>query len=386
MSGTDFDELFRKSGLSVVEYDSLVHQVYDGTREPTPWTGFLEVLRRRLDANYVSMILRSPSPDRSWQVVFAGQARPDIAEAYNTFFYAVDPFVNLPVDRVVTVDEVVREEDWLRSAIFQEFLAPLGIRYYLGADIGDGDEPSCRFRASRSSTGAPFDDADRALCQLLVPHIKSAVKLRSLLDVTEAERTLYAGTLERLSVGAVILDKKGKILRMNDAAAAILAERDGLSTINGTLHAAFGSENKEMHALIDRAIRSECSPSPHLVSGMSLSRKSGRPNLGIVVRTAPVTEWSESSDRPAVIVIIRDVEQKSHASLSILKRLYGLTPAESTLVLKLLEGLTVEDASEELGISRNTARCQLRGVFAKTGVTRQTELMRLLLSGVAPLA
>jgi DNA-binding CsgD family transcriptional regulator/PAS domain-containing protein len=384
--GTDLDDLFRKSGLTLVEYDGLVRMIYEGTGEATPWGGFLEALRDRLDANYVTMILRPPSPDHSWLVVFAGEARPELAETYNTFFYAIDPFVNLPVGRVMTIEEVVNEDEWLCSAIYQEFLSPLEVRYYLGADLGDGGEPCCRFRVSRAERSLNFGEVERAICQILLPHLRCAVRLRNQIDVTEAERQLYAATLERLSVGAVILDKRGKILRSNGAATEILRERDGLSISNGGLHAAFGTENRELHAMIDHAINGETSPRPHLVSGMSLTRPSGRPNLGIVVKAAPTTEWSDSAESPAVVVIIRDVEQKSQTSQTVLKRLYGLTPAESTLALKLLEGMTVDEASEQLHISRNTARCQLRAIFAKTGVTRQTELVRLLLSGVAPLA
>ena len=40
---------------------------------------------------------------------------------------------------------------------------------------------------------------------------------------------------------------------------------------------------------------------------------------------------------------------------------------------------------EALGVSRNTVRTHLRSVFAKTGVTRQTELLRRVLRSVVPL-
>ena len=36
-------------------------------------------------------------------------------------------------------------------------------------------------------------------------------------------------------------------------------------------------------------------------------------------------------------------------------------------------------------IRRNTARAHLRAIFSKTGVRRQTELVRILLNSVAPL-
>ena len=74
------------------------------------------------------------------------------------------------------------------------------------------------------------------------------------------------------------------------------------------------------------------------------------------------------------------------ASHDELKPLYRLTTAEANLAVQLMAGCTEEEAAQRLNVTRNTARCQIRAVFAKTGVTRQTELLRVLLSGVAPLA
>lgn len=381
----DVTRTFETSGLGVAEYDALVRLVYEGIGEPVPWTRLLESLLRRLGANYVSLILRPPAPDLPWRVVFAGEAQPVIAATYESFFYAMDPFVNLPADHMVMVNEVIDEADWLKSAIYQEFLKPLNIRYYMGADLGGGEDAICRIRVSRPIGAVPFTERERAICTVLLAHLKSAVALRSRQDVAEAERRVYAGTLERLSIGAVILDKKGRVLRTNQAADDILAECNGISLVQGALRATYGSENRELHRLIDLAIAGNRNSGPGVVSAMSITRSSGHGNLGILVRTAPLAEWSESATRPAAVVVIRDSESRVQASQSLMKRLYGLTPAESTLTLKLLDGLTVDEAAEDLTISRNTARCQLRAIFAKTGVTRQTELLRLLLSGVVPL-
>lgn len=383
---TDLASRFAASGLGVADYDHLIRLVYEGVTEPVPWTRLLEALRQRLDANYVSLILRPPTPEQQWRVVFAGEAQPAIASTYETFFYAMDPFVNLPADRMVTVDEVINEADWLKSAIYQEFLKPLNIRYYMGADVGGGNDAICRIRVSRPIGSVPFSEHERALCTLLLPHLKCAVRLRSAQDATEAERTVYAGALERLAIGAVILDKKGRVLKTNRAADEILAERNGISVVQGGLQAAYGSENRELHRLIEQAVGGHVDRGPGVVGAMSITRTAGHGNLGILVRTAPITEWSDTANRPAAVVVIRDSESRVQASQALMKRLYSLTPAESTLTLKLLDGLTVDEAAEELSISRNTARCQLRAIFAKTGVTRQTELLRLLLGGVIPLA
>ena len=41
-------------------------------------------------------------------------------------------------------------------------------------------------------------------------------------------------------------------------------------------------------------------------------------------------------------------------------------------------GLSLVDAAKQLGIAHNTAKVQLRSVFAKTGVHRQAQLVALL--------
>jgi DNA-binding CsgD family transcriptional regulator len=49
-------------------------------------------------------------------------------------------------------------------------------------------------------------------------------------------------------------------------------------------------------------------------------------------------------------------------------------------------GLTLDEAAEELSISRNTARAHLRSIFTKTGVSRQTMLVRLIVTSLAQLS
>ncbi|MNT69412.1 Bacterial regulatory protein, luxR family [compost metagenome] len=67
------------------------------------------------------------------------------------------------------------------------------------------------------------------------------------------------------------------------------------------------------------------------------------------------------------------------------RKLFDLTPAETALALVLADGMTLDEAAEALGTSKNTARAHLRAIFSKTGVTRQATLVRMLLSSVISL-
>ena len=56
-----------------------------------------------------------------------------------------------------------------------------------------------------------------------------------------------------------------------------------------------------------------------------------------------------------------------------------LTPSEAKLACIIARGAPPDIAARELKISRETARNQLKSVFAKTDAHRQSELVALLL-------
>ena len=118
---------------------------------------------------------------------------------------------------------------------------------------------------------------------------------------------------------------------------------------------------------------------------MSVTRPSGLVNLGVVVESIPSLDWAEEKGQPAALVYIRDAASKSLASEAVTKQLFNLTKAETALAMELTNGLSLEEAAEALNIRRNTARAHLRSIFSKTGVRRQTELVRILLNSVVAL-
>jgi DNA-binding CsgD family transcriptional regulator len=61
---------------------------------------------------------------------------------------------------------------------------------------------------------------------------------------------------------------------------------------------------------------------------------------------------------------------------------YGLTPAETKLAILIAEGIDLETAATRLCVSVQTIRSQLKSIFAKTNVSRQAELVALLLSNL----
>jgi DNA-binding CsgD family transcriptional regulator len=86
-----------------------------------------------------------------------------------------------------------------------------------------------------------------------------------------------------------------------------------------------------------------------------------------------------------VALFISDPELQVRGSGEALGRLFDLTRAEARLALMLANGASLEEASGTLGISKHTGRAHLRAIFGKTGVSRQSQLVSLILKSVASL-
>jgi DNA-binding CsgD family transcriptional regulator len=369
--------------LSLSEFSELVAAIYEGPLEAVPWKNALDLLRRYLRASYVTLMLRPPSAELEPLMVNSAGDWPITREAeYNKHYYALDPFVDLPQDRVVTVQELIGDKNWRESEFYKQFLKPLDILHALGADIRTEDGLECRLRVARPHRERPFSASDKALCAAVLPHLKRAVRLHSQLELMESERRLYAGTVDRMLVGTVTLDETGAVLKSNPVADEMLLEGDGLRLVSGVLRAESAAENRELQRLVKQALSGESGGGPAVVDALSITRKSGRGKLGVLVRSLPDTGSSKAKRRPSVALFIRDAERKSEASREMVRRLFDLTPAEASLALALANGLTLDEAAAGLSIRKNTARAHLRSIFSKIGVTRQTTLVRVLLSSV----
>ena len=366
--------------LSLSDFSELLAAIYEGPLEAVPWKSALDLLRRHLRASYVTLMLRPPSADLAPLMVNSAGDWPITREAeYNKHYYALDPFVDLPQDRVVTVQELIGEANWRESEFYTQFLKPLDILHALGADIRTDDGIECRLRVARPHREPPFSENDKALCTVVLPHLKRAVRLHSQLEVVDSERRLYAGTVDRMLVGTVMLDETGSLLKSNPVADEMIREGDGLRLVNGALRADVAAENRELQRLVRQALNGG---TPAVVNAISITRKSARGKLGVLIRSLPNAGSSKTKRRPSVALFIRDAERKSEASREMVRRLFDLTPAESSLALALANGLTLDEAADGLNIRKNTARAHLRSIFSKIGVTRQTTLVRVLLSSV----
>lgn len=375
------------ASVPAIPREDFVAAAFNGTLESPPWQTLIELLRGRLRASSVILVLRPPSSDDSGVIVHCGGKNLEAKESYQKHFFALDPFVRLEADQVVTVEELIGREEWLRSPFYLEYLSELGIEHILGVDICSREGIECRLRITRNRGEPRFDEDDKDLLRFLLPHLKNAIHLHSRIDTLECERQIFAGTVNRMLLGMISFAENGEIVETNQEARRILSQKDGLSLSGQHLFIDSLRERRDFKRMLEAVIADPEQKDKPLVQAMPVTRPSGRAQLGLLVRpVAHGDNWSENKRRPVVVAYVRDPESSApQPSSELVRRLFGLTRVESKLALLLVEGLTLDEASERMGIRRNTARTHLREIFSKTGVRRQTLVVKLLLNSVATL-
>ncbi|MCW8193229.1 helix-turn-helix transcriptional regulator [Proteobacteria bacterium 005FR1] len=370
--------------LPLEEYDWLVQTIHEGSLDSKAFSRALEALRFRWRANYVALIVRIPGMEGPALMLLVGDVNTSGKLSYMPYQRST-VFSGCPADKVFTQEDLMSEEEWQRCEYYLDHCKDADVYHLMGADISLPDGGVVRFRATRPHGAPAFSEEDRALCSMLLPHFRCSLRIHNELGRSESLGSLYAQAINRLSVAAIVLDERGCVLELNEVAEELLAKGDGLKVVGSRLEASYPSDNSKLHKRIQKVFEAQSKGELLLPTLLPIARPSGEVSLGVVVEPIPEQSWAEAKGQPALVLYVRDAVGKPQVSNVAAMRLFEFTPAETALALELANGLSLEEAAENLGIMRNTARAHLRAIFSKTGVRRQAELVRVILNSIVTL-
>ncbi|MEW6269872.1 MAG: helix-turn-helix transcriptional regulator [Thermodesulfobacteriota bacterium] len=362
----------------------LIGLAYDAALDEERWPAFLTRLARALDAVCPGLNVAG-SGGGGHGLWFAPEQDPAWLAAYEAHFVRLDlrrPRIQaLAAGSVFVGQRLVDDAALVRSEFYQDFLRPQGYFHILGAVPLNDEDRTAVLRVIRPPGARPFGAAQERVLGALVPHVRRSLQVHAEMASARASAAGALAALDRFPTGVVTLDERGRIVGVNRKGEAVLAAGDGLTQEGGRLAARHPAAHAELAALLARAARRE--PAPH-GGTMLVPRRDGRPPLELLVtpaREAPAA----LGDRAAVLVFVADREHAVAATPATVARLLRITPAEARLALAVAHGSTLDEAAIEFGISPHTARTQMKQALAKTGTRRQSDLVRLIVTGCAAL-
>lgn len=192
----------------------------------------------------------------------------------------------------------------------------------------------------------------------------------------------FIKALDTVPNGIVVVGADMRIYHMNRSARDILLRNRGLEYRNETLGVQDKLLDQKLRDLVRSAALKAKQGLDQATGAMFVQAPLSREHVEVIIVPVPS---GQADDPPRVIVYLFDANSPRQVSHDVLTGLYGLTQTEAKLVQLMSNGMTLDEAADELEISVNTARTHLKHVFHKTGINRQTELIHRIESGPATL-
>jgi PAS domain S-box-containing protein len=225
-------------------------------------------------------------------------------------------------------------------------------------------------------------DGGRFVLDTAISHTtyqSEAVAIAIMRDVTE--RRQAEETLNLLSTGMALVDRDCRLLLANRSASRLLDSGDGLALSHGRITATRREQVDHLRDLVDGICTGTDAAEDEGAGVMTIDRGDGVRPLSIKV--APVQLNASDDGSRAAAVFIRDLEIRQSVPPEVVAKLFGLTFAEARVVAELVKGKRPQEVADDLGVSLNTVRNQLKQIFSKTNTGRQSELISLVLSSAA---
>jgi len=359
----------------------LIGSLYDAAAEPTLWEPFLGEVAKTCRANSAALVLHDfgrevHTVSASWELDQCG------TRLYQQHYGSVDVWTTRarlkPVGRAFTSESLYPLEELVTTEFYNDFLFRHDIMHGVFGLAERNANSWASVSLYRGSLSGEFRASELETLNLLTPHLHRAFKLHFQLSQLKEHSEGIEAALNMLATGVILLGAKGDVLLMNDSAEQVLNGGEGLLLTQGKLGAAVYAESARLQEMIGAAARTGSGAGLNAGGTILISRQKGRQ---ISITISPLRQFGPSlAGRAAVVLFISDPDRNIEPPADLLKRCYGLTPAESRLALVLLEGHSLKDAADSCGVTHNTAKSQLKSVFLKTEVQRQGELIRLLLN------
>lgn len=363
-----------------------IERIYETALDRSVWDRLLPDLfdhfKSSIGGLYTPYLATGRSDGFGWTFGFGDAEIKAYSEYYGPISTNFQVLRTFPVGAVYADQMAPDYGVYEKSEAYSDFFKPNGAEHLLNLIPLRGADRQVSLSFRRGGCHGPYDDQEIAQLGHLAPHISQAFRLGQHLDRVAGQRHSLAAALELSHDATLVLDGTGRLVFMNARAQEIIDDRDGFGLDSGGApRASVLAESTRMAAAIHEVVRGAKDGGRSPGDILQISRISlRRPYQVLVAPLAPGGEMKLGRNDAAVLVV-KDPEAEPDTNLQSLQRFYGLTATEAAFVAAFVEETSLKGAAERLSLTMSSARTYLKRVFAKTEVSSQAALMKLVLTG-----
>lgn len=369
--------------ISVEQFNAFVNHLYEAAVSAEHWPSCMENVADLLNADSTGLTVHF-SHRRKGAMMLMSRFDPALQAEYDQYYCGVNIWKNrfahlYQEGSVLNSAGLCTGQELERSEWYNDYLRRAGVYHSMGAVLIRNEEVSCVVTVLRGRRQGPFDH-EQSVLALVAPHFQRALRIHQMVSVYQST----SQALDALPAAVFLLDLELRVRYVSPRAENLLRKEDGLALRDGQLTASTPASQRLLAAALNGARRALLHPisSKLTESYFALERPSGAAALQVFASPARLSV-PQLPYSPGVVLCIRDPNAVD-SSPERLKQIFGFTSQEARLAIHLARGGDLRSASQQLRISYETARKHLSNLRAKAHADNQSDLVRLILNGIAP--
>lgn len=365
--------------------EELIGAIYDCVIDPSRWHETIDHIRQRY--HFYNAILGVNDAGNNETVMHVAVRIPDemvpVIQAYGPHVLDLwggwERVSAAPLEEPIINSQLMGRRYRDDNPYYQHFMVPQGIDDAVAIVLARDARTVANLAFGRHLSAPPLTEAEVDELRILAPHVRRAVVISRMLEVSRATAATFADTLDATRAGVVLVDRGRRIVHINRAASAMLTAGDPIRSAGGELALVAEVVSGALQRAIETAGDATAGSGG---MGVPARRLDGSP---LAVQVMPL-ERRRGANTPlsaVAAVFVADAASGPATSAEILSVLFDLTPAEARIFALIVTGQSLDEIGAQLSISPETAKTHLARIFQKTGKNDRAGLVRLA-QDVAP--
>ena len=368
-------------------FDRILALLHEATLDDARWPAASALIDEACRARGNSLVFTEGRSQKDVRIFFAcfyyrGRRNRRLEREYFDVYHPVDERVprlrQLPDSRLVHATDLFTDDERKTSRVYNVVMPSGHCRDSLNVRLDGPNGSSIVWIINDPVDADGWSPAQTELIRNLLPHIRQYVSVRQALAGAGALGASLAEMLDNTGSSIIQLDGRGRIVAANDGALDLLRTGDGLIDKGGFLGARSSPDDADLQRLLTRALPPFGGPAAG--GSMTVRRPLGRPPLVLHVNPVGRRETDVPVWPVAALALVVDPTRRTRVDATLTAAGLGLTGMECRVAVLLAEGSSVREIAAATGRRESTIRWHLQHIFSKHGISRQAELVRLVLS------
>jgi len=369
---------------------ALIAAIYDAAIDPQIWPGVLRAAAIYVGGHAAAIFAKGISGLAFGVFHDDGTITDEYKRRYFETYARLDPatagHLYAELEQPIATADILDYDEFLESRFYKEWAVPQGIVDFLSAPIEKQGQWAALFGVFRSAEQGVVDDTMRHRTRLIIPHVRRAVLIGKVIEEGSRQAASLSEALDGLASGLFLVDSRGRIVHVNEAGDRLVTEGRAVAIREGRLVAA----QKSATALLAESFSAAASGDADLgIKGISVPIET-RDGDHFVAHVLPLTSGARRDAgahyAATAAVFVHPTTLHTPAAPELVAKTFGLTLSELRVLLTVTQVGGVAETADTLGVAEATVKTHLHRVFAKTGTSRQADLVKLIAGFAGPLS